>query len=177
MEQMFEVAKKQPEEHKPPAVDRWIGDIVGALHDPIIVMPGGWGDSLPEWIKTQVTLERLIENMEMTKGKEPTGTDAEATAYLFTASLTAPMGEQWTRIYLYVAGRTMAKKKVELPEDIKVESLSDYDEQALNKLKAWIYRQRTKARQEKGRAERRQKKEEPKQAETTAAQPPLFNLT
>ena len=44
-------------------VDGWIDDIVGALFDPIIVMPGGWGDDLPKWLRTRVTLERLGENI------------------------------------------------------------------------------------------------------------------
>ena len=177
MEQLFEVAKKQPKEHKPQTGDRWISDLVGTLCDPIIVMPGGWGDSLPEWIKGQITLERLVENMKTTEGKEPTGTDAEATAYLYTASLTAPLSEQWARIYMYVAGRTMAKfnKKAELPEDIKVDSLSDYDMQELNKLKEWLYRQRTRARQEREKAERRHKEEEIV-AKTKEAQPALFDF-
>jgi len=181
MEQLFEVAKQQPEERKAPphapTVDRMISDLVGTFRDPIIVMPGGWGDTLPEWIKTQITLERLVENMEMTKGKQPTGTDAEATAYLYTASLTAPMTEQWSRIYLHVAGKTMAKfnKKADLPEDIKVDSLSDYDMQELNRLKVWIYQQRTRARQERERVERRQKKEE-MVAKIKAAQPALFDF-
>lgn len=178
--QLFEVAKEQPKEHKPQTGDRWINDLVGTFFDPIIVMPGGWGDSLPEWIKGQVTLERLIENMKVTTGGQPTGTDAEATAYLYTASLTAPMGEHWSRIYLYVAGKTMARhNKTELPEDIKVDSLSDYDMQELNRLKEWIYRQRTKARQEKGRAERRKEKEQKaaQTKETPDLQPSLFRLT
>ncbi len=37
-------------------VDGWVDDIVGAFFDPIIVMPGGWGDDLPDWLKTRVTL-------------------------------------------------------------------------------------------------------------------------
>ena len=64
-------------------VDHWIDDIVGALFDPIIVMPGGWGDDLPEWIKTSITIDRLAENMLAIKeGREPIATDAEAVAYL-----------------------------------------------------------------------------------------------
>jgi len=154
-----------------------VSDLVGALRDPIIVMPGGWGDTLPDWIKTQVTLERLVENMKQAQGQEPTGTDAEATAYLYTASLTAPMTEQWTRIYIYVAGKAISKfnKERKLPEDIKIASLSDYDMQELNRLKAWIYRQRTRARQEKERVERRHKKEE-MVAKIKAAQPALFDF-
>jgi len=179
MEQLFEVAKQQPGERKAPphAPDRWISDLVGTFFDPIIVMPGGWGDTLPDWLKSQITLERLVVNMELTKGKQPTGTDAEATAYLYTASLTAPMTEQWTRIYLYVAGKTLSEfnKGVELPEDIKVDSLSDYDMRELNRLKEWLYRQRTRARQESEKAERRLRKEEIV-AKMKEAQPALFDF-
>ena len=47
------------------------------------------GDSLPKWLKNAIVMERLIENMKETRDKQSTGTDAEAYAYLNTASLTA----------------------------------------------------------------------------------------
>jgi len=72
-------------------INTMIDDLVGTLTDPIIVYPGGWGDSLPEWLKNAITLERLTENMKTTNGEQPTGTDAEACAYLNTASLTMPL--------------------------------------------------------------------------------------
>lgn len=94
-----------------PTVEKVISDIVGVFTDPIIVFPGGWGDTLPEWIKSSITLERLMENMKALKGEEMTGTDAEACAYLYTASLTQPMGHNWTDIYLYVAGKTYGGRR------------------------------------------------------------------
>ena len=42
----------------------WIGDLVGALCDPIIVYPSPWKEDLPDWVKPQITLERLIMNMK-----------------------------------------------------------------------------------------------------------------
>ncbi len=155
-------------------VEKGISDIVGALTDPIIVYPGGWGDTLPEWIKTSITLERLAMNMKALRGEEPTGTDAEACAYLYTASLVAPMSEGWAKIYLYIATQTMKRKKTEVPPDIAVDSLNDYQMRELNQLKAWLYRQRTAARQQRDRAERRENKE----VEKTEAQlqPALFKL-
>jgi hypothetical protein len=66
-------------------------DIVGCLTDPIIVFPGGWGETIPEWLKGAITMERMIGNLKSFKGEEPTGTDAEACAYLMTVSLTQPM--------------------------------------------------------------------------------------
>lgn len=59
-------------------VEKGISEIVGALTDPIIVFPGGWGDTLPDWLKTAITLERMIGNMRALKGDEPIGTDAES---------------------------------------------------------------------------------------------------
>jgi hypothetical protein len=161
----------------PKTTDSMVSDLVGIFTDPIIVYPGGWGDTLPEWLKTQIQLERLVENMKEAHGEQPTGTDAEATAYLYTRSLEAPMDGDWTRIYLYVAGKTYsrANRGGELPEDIRVESLSNEQVADLNRLKDWIYRKRTEARQERERAERRQKREEV-QARIEAAQPALFNF-
>ena len=152
----------------------WIDDIVGALFDPIIVMPGGWGDDLPEWLRTRVALERLAENIvALREGRELTATDAEAACYLFTASLTAPMDSDWTQIYLYVAGGEMKDK---MPEDIKVESLTESQWRDLKHLKDWIYQQRVKHRKEKQRGERRQAKEEAKakELETRPVQPSFF---
>ena len=58
---MNELQSKEPTEKK---VDGWIDTLVGALCDPIIVYPSGWEDTLPDWIKPQITLERLIMNMK-----------------------------------------------------------------------------------------------------------------
>ena len=161
-------------------IDKGISDIVGALTDPIIVFPGGWGDTLPEWLKNAITLERLAMNMKALKGEEMTGTDAEACAYLYTASLTQPPDHDWAQIYLYIAGKVyqMWRTKesgVEVPEDIRVETLNDDQTRDLNRLKEWIYRQRTKIRLERDRVERRQKRED-EAAQKKALQPALFEF-
>lgn len=159
-------------------VDGWIGDLVGALFDPIIVMPGGWGDDLPEWLKTRVTLERLMENMLATKeSRELTATDAEAACYLFTASLTYPIGGDWVDIYVYLTGKEMKSyAKGEMPAGLRVVNLTDYQQRELKHLKHWIYERRVKYRKEKERGERHQLKEEPKskELETVASQPSFF---
>ena len=76
-------------------IERGVSDIVGALSDPIIAFPGGWGDTIPEWLKNAITLERLVMNMKALRGEETTGTDSEACAYLMTLSLTQPMDCFW----------------------------------------------------------------------------------
>ena len=164
----------------PKTMEKGISNIVGVFSDPIIVFPGGWGDSLPEWIKSTITLERLVMNMRALKGEEMTGTDAEACAYLYTASLTQPMDHDWTKIYLYIATKVYEKWRtkesgVTMPDDIRVDSLNDEQMRDLNRLKAWLYQRRTTARQDKDRAERRQKKEEEAVRRKTE-QPALFHF-
>jgi hypothetical protein len=157
-------------------VEKGISDIVGCLTDPIIVFPGGWGDTLPDWLKTAITLERMMGNMKALKGEEPTGTDAEACGYLMTLSLTQPMDSDWTQIYLYVAIQTQERwEKGEMPADITVDSISEYQIGELNRLKSWLYQQRVKARIERDRAERRQEKEKT-EAQRKEEQPALFQF-
>jgi hypothetical protein len=157
-------------------VEKGISDIVGVFTDPIIVFPGGWGDSLPEWLKNAITLERLEMNMRTLKGEEMTSTDAEACAYLYTAALTQPMDHDWGQVYLYIATKTYKRwGKNEMPSDIAVESLNDYQMSELKRFKDWLYHRRTQARQEKQRAERRQRKEG-EEARRNAEQPALFEF-
>ena len=158
------------------AIEKGISDIAGVFTDPIIVFPGGWGDTLPEWLRGAITLERLMENVRSLKGEEMTATDAEACAYLYTAGLTAPMNHDWSRIYLYVSTRTYSRHKGgEMPEDIRVESLDDYQMGELKRLKDWIYHQRVKVRQERERVGRRLEREE-SEAQSKAEQPALFEF-
>jgi len=114
--------------------------------------------------------------MKAAKGEQATGTDAEACAYLNTASLTAPMDHDWSQIYLYVAGKTCSRwNKNEMPADIGVESLNNEQKADLNRLKQWLYCQRTMAWQDKEQIERRQEKEQ-KVAQRKAEQPAMFEL-
>lgn len=157
-------------------MEKGISEIVGVFTDPILVYPGGWGDTLPDWLKGAITMERLMSNVEALKTGEMTGTDAEACAYLMSAALSFPFDHDWTQIYLYVAGKVCRQhKQAEVPEDILVESLNDDQVRDLNRLKTWIYQARTKIRLERERAERRQRKEETAAAEA-AQRPALFDL-
>ena len=158
------------------SLEKGISEIVGVFTDPVIVFPGGWGDTLPEWLKTAITLERLEMNMKVLKGEEMTGTDAEACAYLYTAALTQPMDHDWGQIYLYIATKTYRRwGKNEMPADIAVDSLNDEQMQEFQRLKEWLYEHRIKVRVERDRAERQQKKEE-EAAKRKAEQPALFQF-
>jgi len=162
--------------NKPKTAEQGISDLVGVFSDPIIVFPGGWGDTLPEWLKNAITLERLEMNVRALRGGEPTGTDAEACAYLYTAALTQPMDHDWGQIYLHIATKTYSRwGKHEMPEDIRVDSISDYHMSELNRLKEWLYKKRSQVREDRERAERRQRREE-EAARRKAEQPGLFEF-
>jgi len=157
-------------------IEKGISDLMGVFTDPVIVFPGGWGDTLPEWLKNAITLERLEMNMRALRGEEMTGTDAECCAYLYTAALTQPMDHDWGQIYSYVANKTYSRwRKNEVPEDIRVESLTDEQMRDLNRLKGWLLRKRTQARIDRERTERREIKEE-EAVKRKAEQPALFQF-
>ncbi len=160
----------------PKTVDSMVSDLVGTFTDPILVFPGGWGDTLPDWIKDAITMDRLEANIRASRGEETTGTEAEACAYLYTAGLTAPMDHDWSQIYLYVATKTYTRHKGgQVPEDIRVETLNDYQMGELKRLKDWLYRQRVKVRQERDRADKRLEREET-EAQRKTEQPELFEF-
>ena len=136
-------------------IDKQIApDIIGALTDPIVVFDPGWADVLPDWLKGEIKMQRLAQ---LVKGEEGTATDAEALAYVSNASLSQPIASDWVDIYQYLLTRVMGDK---VPEEMRKESLDDHRMGELRQLKEWIWRHRVKAREERGRAERRRAREE-----------------
>ena len=123
-----------------------IDEIVGALCDSIIVFPaGGWEHDLPKPLLDRLPLDRLAHNMLCLEGTASwdEACDLEALIYLYPASLAAPMGEQWTRIYLYLGTKCLGSS---FPDDIKRETLDQYDMAQLEDLKRWIRKKKLEAR-------------------------------
>lgn len=138
-------------------IHKQIDSLVGALTDPIIVWPGGWMDTIPESLKSQVPTARLARQMAGLKGIMPHGdddlaTDVEALIYMYPRCMEAPLGHDWTRIYLYLGTKVMGSDKV--PDDIKVEKLDPDQERQLNELKRWIRDQQRKVVAERRRGEK-----------------------
>jgi hypothetical protein len=160
--------------------ERAISEVLGAITDPIVVFIGGEQDPLPDWLRQAIRMERLVMNIQALKTGIMTGTDAEACAYLMTASLSQPPSHDWAEIYLYVATKTYEKYRTKdsgfkMPADVRVDSLSDYQMQELDRLKAWLYRARVKVREERERAARREKKEADKAKSHSIEALPLFS--
>ncbi len=159
------------------ATDVWISDLVGALSDPIICWAGYEDDKPPDDFLGIIKIQRLLENMVAVKeNREPLGTDAEAAWYLSTASLAQPISENWCRIYEYCFTKTMMAMKKEVPAELRVDKLEDYDlNYHLIPLKRWLYRVRSERRKGIAKTERQEQREQAKQ-EKTALQPAMFEL-
>ncbi|MBA7518070.1 hypothetical protein ES705_10136 [subsurface metagenome] len=147
------------------SLDKGIDNMVGSLYDPIIVHQCSWAtpDMIPEWLRNQITLDRMIELMVANKeGRDPIGTDSEALAYMIPASMEAPMGHDWTQIYLYLATVVIDRDKNKtVPDDIRVDKLDKMQQEDLLRLKRWLYE--TKLKHRRGR--RKEIKQEIKEEE------------
>jgi len=153
-------------------IEKGISDLVGALTDPIITWPSPWMEDIPDRLKDRVPLERLIMCARAQKGETPTATDVEALIYMFPRTLEAPIGRDWTDIYLYLGTKVFGK---ETPEDIRKDTLDEQQMRDLKHLKDWIYERRIAARLDRDRAERRQKRDE-EAARRKEEQPALFEF-
>ncbi len=86
------------------------------------------------------------------------------------------MDNDCIKIYLYVTDKAYSRwPKSEMPDDIRVDSLNGEQMADLNRLKEWLYNQRTKARQELERTVRWQHNEE-EVAKRKAEHPALFEF-
>ena len=144
----------------------------------MVKSPAQIGEGMTVWTTTP---EVTAQQRECTgailgaMGREVT-VDVEACAYLYTVSLTQSMGHDWTQIYLYVAGRAYGRwNKGNMPEDIKVESLTTDQMRELNRPKEWLNLKRTLAMQDGDQTERRERKEE-EATRREAEQPALFGF-
>lgn len=83
--------------------DKMVEELVYSICGTIVVADTGWASSIPEWIMTQIKLERLTQNMLVLQGKaEEEATDAEALAYLYTLTLSHPVSAITAEIYLFL---------------------------------------------------------------------------
>ncbi|KKM98460.1 hypothetical protein LCGC14_1157660 [marine sediment metagenome] len=130
-----------------------IAEMVGALVDPLIVFPSGWEETLPEELRKRLPLDRLLHNMMCNQGKArwDEACDLEALLYMYPLCMARPLGEKWTRIYLYLGTRVMGKK---IPDDIRRDSLDQYDMEALRDLKQWIQKKKLQARRDRRRGQK-----------------------
>jgi hypothetical protein len=125
-----------------------------ALTNPIITFNPSWADTLPDWLKVEIKMQRLIQ---LIMGEEGLATDAEALAYVSNASLSMPLDSEWIDIYQYLLTKVMKDK---VPDELRKESLDDWRKGMLGDLKQWLWQHRIKGRRQKIKEERAKAKAE-----------------
>ena len=152
----------------------WVNSMVEVFTAPLIVWPSGWNESLPEWIRGEATLQRLLRLM---KGDDDLATDVEAMAYMYALTLEHRPDSDWVQIYCHLCTKVMedriGKEQVTVPEDVRVDTLTKYQEEQLLHLKRWIRDRQRKALRERQRVERKAETERVRQ-ETRGEQLPLL---
>jgi len=110
---------------------------------PILVANTQWElpDNILRWVKEERMILSLIDITNPLTPEESIGY-AELVAYLMPATNQAPLRSDVAEIYLYCVTQLMKNKKIEVPEEIFVESLSDYKMEKLNEFKRWVYESR-----------------------------------
>lgn len=68
-----------------------------------ILTCGGWGDTIPEWLKEAIKKARINQ-----KDKE-LATNEDTLAYLMCASLSMPLDADFANIYLYLSNKVMTE--------------------------------------------------------------------
>ena len=115
---------------------------------------------MPDWIKNEIHLQRLSQLMFKYKGKEKEGraTNVETLAYLYTASLSGPMPDEYNEIYFYLTRKSLEwQGKKETPEFLKeYEKIDDYKMSLLDELKSEIWDAQEKACKERLKNERKE---------------------
>lgn len=124
-------------------IEQMIQEIMGIFKDPVVLYPGGWEDTLPPALWEMIRMQRFIQQMKAKGKKIEEATDAEAMAYLHTASLVAPMGSEWTNIYLWLGKDLLPKGEA---EQYAPKKLTSDEARMLADFKRWIYRKKTAGR-------------------------------
>ena len=101
------------------------------LFAPIVVF-NGFEDIVTEKIVVKVMMERLSDLLS------ETATDYEAMVYLHTASLAAPLSEEWQNIYAYLFSKYHPREARKI--GVYRDELTEAERRKLLNLKKWIYK-------------------------------------
>ncbi len=146
--------KNLPRDGDERAFEEQIDELVGCFSDPIIVYPSGWEDTVPESLKQDITIHRMLQMMK--PSEQGMASSPEVCAYMYTVTMAHPVASEWVNIYMYA----MTQYKGDMmPADIRQDNLSKYEMDHLNNFRRWIFERRRRASREKLRAERRRERE------------------
>ncbi|MFC1975683.1 hypothetical protein ACFLXQ_04745 [Chloroflexota bacterium] len=83
--------------------DNFSRDHIHYMLGPVVVHPSPWSENLPDWLIKAVYKDRL-EQIFAEAEKGVTGefaTESEVMAFMYAATLDAPMSHDWVQVYLW----------------------------------------------------------------------------
>jgi hypothetical protein len=112
-----------------------------------IVADKGWAETIPQWLLEEVKFERMAYGMGVLIKPELAGKvgDAEACAYLYTASLRGLVSGELAQVYTYLVAKLSQRKGRELPDFAKEkleQGLTQDEQKELDELKEELYHKR-----------------------------------
>ena len=110
---------------------------------PILIANTRW--PLPENLIKKVQAERMINSLiEFAQPLTPEESIgyAEVVAYIMPETSQRVLTSDVVKIYLYCVTKMLEKEKEAIPEECRVDDLTEYEMQKLNELKKWIYKNR-----------------------------------
>lgn len=120
---------------------KFVFEYMDMLTAPVITFSTSWADVIPQHLKKDIQISRLIASLQ----KEEQATIPETVAYIMTRTYEAPMSSEWTNIYLWCSSEYLKKYRNKTDEDFKeipINVLNEYEQSLLKKLRVWIYEKR-----------------------------------
>jgi hypothetical protein len=120
--------------------DAFVFHFMDILTAPIMTYDQSWASAIPDRLKKEITMHRLIAGIK----QEEMATMAEVVAYLITATLSFPLDNDWVDIYTHAACIVAEECWQENHRDIiqAPRKLSRNQEEDLIRLRRWIYERR-----------------------------------
>ena len=110
---------------------------------PIIIANTEWlpPKNLIDDVKEERMINGLVDMVKPLSPEESIGW-AELVAYLMPAVQKNSVSSKVQNIYLYCCTQYFKNRKTEIPKDLIVENLSDYEKEKLRELRLWIFEKR-----------------------------------
>lgn len=121
--------------------DQGMFDLMDALTAPILTHAATWKDCLPDRVLNIVTMARMASLLK----KERMATLPEVLLFMMTRTFEAPMGHEWTEIYLHVSCTVCQQwfNEDHWDQVHAKKELGEYElKQHLLPLRRWIYERR-----------------------------------
>lgn len=124
-------------------------DFMDLLTSPIIVYPSAWQDAVPKHLLDNITMARMLTQMQ----GERMASLTEVVAYMMPRTFEAPMPSEWANIYTWCGlqfAKTFTKDgQIEAMLEVAPKQLSDNEKGLLQRLRIWIYEKRRQALRDK----------------------------